>query len=124
MQSIMKLTTGKLAALVFLVGALALPVLPNSADAAESQATYEVENLNNSELKMTFDRAEVRIDAEGNATLKDHVTGKEQVLPKSSTDKNGDPREGDRNIQNHHSFNNSHICPMDFITDFTRYEYL
>lgn len=32
MQSIMKLTTGKLAALVFLVGALALPVLPNAAD--------------------------------------------------------------------------------------------
>ncbi|MEC0695966.1 hypothetical protein [Bacillus atrophaeus] len=34
MQSIMKLTTGKLAALVFLVGALALalPVLPNTAD--------------------------------------------------------------------------------------------
>ncbi len=78
--------------MVFLVGALALLVLPNAADAAESQATYEVENLNNSELKMTFDRAEVRIDAEGNATLKDHVTGEEQVLPKSSTDKNGDPR--------------------------------
>ncbi|MGZ9793938.1 Pathogenicity island protein [Bacillus atrophaeus] len=91
MQSIMKLTTVKLAALVFLVGALALPVLPNAADAAESQATYKVENLNNSELKMTFDRAEVRIDAEGNATLKDHVTGEEQILPKSSTDKNGDP---------------------------------
>ncbi|ARW08986.1 Pathogenicity island protein [Bacillus atrophaeus] len=91
MQSIMKLTTVKLATLVFLVGALALPVLPNAADAAESQATYKVENLNNSELKMTFDRAEVRIDAEGNATLKDHVTDEEQVLPKSSTDKNGDP---------------------------------
>ncbi|MBU5263562.1 Pathogenicity island protein [Bacillus atrophaeus] len=91
MQSIMKLTTVKLAALVFLVSALALPVLPNVADAAESQATYKVENLNNSELKMTFDRAEVRIDAEGNATLKDHVTGEEQILPKSSTDKNGDP---------------------------------
>ncbi|WP_406589485.1 Pathogenicity island protein [Bacillus atrophaeus] len=91
MQSIMKLTTVKLAALVFLVGALALPVLANAADAAESQATYKVENLDNSELKMTFDRAEVRIDAEGNATLKDHVTDEEQILPKSSTDKNGDP---------------------------------
>nr|WP_241779403.1 hypothetical protein [Bacillus atrophaeus] len=92
MQSIMKLTTGKLAALVFLVGALPLPVLPNAADAAESQATYKVENLNNNELKMTFNRAEVRIDAKGNATLKDHVTGEEQILPKSSTDQNGDPR--------------------------------
>lgn len=40
---------------------------------------------------MTFDRAEVRIDAKGNATLKDHVTGEEQILPKSSTDQNGDP---------------------------------
>ncbi|MEG8303599.1 Pathogenicity island protein [Bacillus halotolerans] len=91
MQRIMKLTTVKLAALVFLVGALVLPVLPNVADAAEPQATYKVENLNDSVLKMTFDHADVHIDADGNATLKDHVTGEEQVLPKSSTDKNGDP---------------------------------
>ncbi|MCC2115688.1 Pathogenicity island protein [Bacillus halotolerans] len=91
MQRIMKLTTVKLAALVFLVGALVLPVLPNAADAAEPQATYKVENLNDSVLKMTFDHADVHIDADGNATLKDHVTGEEQVLPKSSTDKNGDP---------------------------------
>ncbi|WP_442893231.1 Pathogenicity island protein [Bacillus sp. 0909A] len=88
---IIKLTKVKLAALVFLVGALALPVLPNFADAAESQATYKVENLNDSVLKMTFDHADVHIDADGNATLKDHVVGKEQVLPNSSTDKNGDP---------------------------------
>ncbi|CAI6330893.1 hypothetical protein C7M30_02220 [Bacillus subtilis] len=33
MQRIMKLTTVKLAALVFLVGALSLPVLPIAADA-------------------------------------------------------------------------------------------
>ncbi|MCY8620921.1 hypothetical protein MOD48_00640 [Bacillus spizizenii] len=87
----MKLTTVKLAALVFLLGALTLPVLPIAADAAESQATYKVENLNDSELKMTFDHADVHLDADGNASLKDHVTGEEQVLPKSSTDKNGDP---------------------------------
>ncbi|PLR88692.1 Pathogenicity island protein [Bacillus halotolerans] len=91
MMHIIKLTAVKLAALVFLVGALALPVLPNAAGAAESQATYKVENLNDSVLKMTFDHADVHIDADGNATLKDHVTGEEQVLPKSSTDKNGDP---------------------------------
>ena len=88
---IIKLTAVKLAALVFLVGALALPVFTNAAGAAESQATYKVENLNDSVLKMTFDHADVHIDADGNATLKDHVTGEEQVLPKSSTDKNGDP---------------------------------
>lgn len=62
----MKLTTVKLAALVFLVGALALPVLPNAADAAESQATYKVENLNDSELKMTFEHADVHIGTDGN----------------------------------------------------------
>lgn len=91
MQRIMKLTTVKLAALVFLVGALSFPVLPNTADAAESQATYKVENLNDSELKMTFNHANVHLDADGNAILKDHVTGEEQVLPKSLTDKNGAP---------------------------------
>ncbi|MEC1736411.1 Pathogenicity island protein [Bacillus mojavensis] len=91
MMHIIKLTAVKLAALVFLVGALALPVLPNAADAAESQATYKVENLNDSVLKMTFDHADIHIDADGNATLKDHVAGEEQVLPKNSTDKNGDP---------------------------------
>ncbi|AFI30680.1 hypothetical protein MY9_4148 [Bacillus sp. JS] len=90
MQRIMKLTTVKLAALVFLVGALALPVLPIAANATESQATYNIENLNDSELKMTFDHADVQL-ADGNAILKDHVTGEEQVLPRSSTDKNGDP---------------------------------
>lgn len=88
---LLKLTTVKLAALVFLLGALTLPVLPIAADAAESQATYKVENLNDSELKMTFDHADVHLDADGNVSLKDHVTGEEQVLPKSSTDKNGDP---------------------------------
>ncbi|NLS41527.1 Pathogenicity island protein [Bacillus subtilis] len=86
----MKLTTVKLAALVFLVGALSLPVLPIAANATESQATYNIENLNDSELKMTFDHADVQL-ADGNAILKDHVTGEEQVLPKSSTDKNGVP---------------------------------
>lgn len=91
MQSRMKLTAVKLAALVFLVGAFALPVLPHAAAAAESQATYKVENLNDSELKMTFNHADVHIDAKGNATLKDNITGEEQALPKSSTDKNGDP---------------------------------
>ncbi|MCM3227378.1 Pathogenicity island protein [Terribacillus saccharophilus] len=91
MQSIMKLNTVKLAAMVFLVGALALPVLPNAADAAESQASYEVENLNDSELKMTFENADVNVDSDGNATLKDNVTGAEEVLPKNSTDQNGDP---------------------------------
>ncbi|MCO4852460.1 MULTISPECIES: hypothetical protein [Bacillus] len=90
MQRIMKLTTVKLAALVILVGALSLPVLPNVVDATESQATYNVENLNDSELKMTFNHADVHLDADGNAILKDHVTGEEQVLPKSLTDKNGD----------------------------------
>ncbi|MEC0250489.1 hypothetical protein P4923_07490 [Bacillus halotolerans] len=35
---------------------------------------------------MTFDHADVQL-AEGNAILKDHVTGEEQVLPKSSTEK-------------------------------------
>ncbi|MFT3655224.1 hypothetical protein DALLNEIH_01648 [Bacillus sp. B01(2024)] len=91
MQSKMKLTAVKLAALVFLAGAFALPVLPHSAAAAESQATYKVENLNDSELKMTFNHADVHIDAKGNATLKDNITGEEQALPKSSADKNGDP---------------------------------
>lgn len=91
MQSRMKLTAVKLAALVFLAGAFALPVLPHAAAAAESQATYKVENLNDSELKMTFNHADVHIDAKGNATLKDNITGEEQALPKSSTDKNGDP---------------------------------
>lgn len=67
MQSKMKLTAVKLAALVFLVGAFALPVLPHAAAAAESQATYKVENLNDSELKMTFNHADVHIDAKGNA---------------------------------------------------------
>ena len=62
-----------------------------AAAAAESQATYKVENLNDSELKMTFNHADVHIDAKGNATLKDNITGEEQALPKSSTDKNGDP---------------------------------
>ncbi|WP_373371704.1 Pathogenicity island protein [Bacillus halotolerans] len=76
--------------MVFLVGALVLPVLPNAADAPESQATYKVENLNDSVLKMTFDHADVQL-ADGNAILKDHVTGEEQVLPKSSTDKNSGP---------------------------------
>ncbi|WP_439024628.1 Pathogenicity island protein [Bacillus halotolerans] len=76
--------------MLFLVGALALPVLPIAADAPESQATYKVENLNDSVLKMTFDHADVQL-ADGNAILKDHVTGEEQVLPKSSTDKNGGP---------------------------------
>ncbi|WP_372588349.1 Pathogenicity island protein [Bacillus halotolerans] len=76
--------------MLFLVGALALPVLPIAAKATESQATYKVENLNDSELKMTFDHADVQL-ADGNAILKDHVTGEEQVLPKSSTDNNGDP---------------------------------
>ncbi|MBI0441466.1 Pathogenicity island protein [Bacillus velezensis] len=91
MQSKMKLTAVKLAALVFLVGAFALPVLPHAAAAAESQATYKVENLNDSELKMTFNHADVHIDAKGNAILKDNITGEEQALPKSSADKNGDP---------------------------------
>ncbi|OBA03413.1 Pathogenicity island protein [Bacillus subtilis] len=90
MQRVMKLTTVKLAALVFLVGALSLPVLPIAANATESQATYKVENLNDSELKMTFEHADVHIDTDGNATLKNHVTDEEQILPKSSTDKNGD----------------------------------
>nr|WP_234698024.1 Pathogenicity island protein [Bacillus sp. F56] len=90
MQRIMKLTTVKLATLVFLVGALSLPVLPIAANATESQAIYNIENLNDSELKMTFDHADVQL-ADGNAILKDHVTGEEQVLPKSSTDKNGVP---------------------------------
>lgn len=72
--------------MLFLVGALVLPVLPNATDAAEPQATYKVENLNDSVLKMTFDHADVQL-AEGNAILKDHVTGEEQVLPKSSTEK-------------------------------------
>ncbi|WP_411801165.1 Pathogenicity island protein [Bacillus halotolerans] len=76
--------------MLFLVGALALPVLPIAADAPESQATYKVENLNDSVLKMTFDHADVQL-ADGNAILKDYVTGEEQVLPKSSTDKNGGP---------------------------------
>ena len=40
---------------------------------------------------MTFNHADVHIDAKGNATLKDNITGEEQALPKSSTDKNGDP---------------------------------
>lgn len=91
MQSRMKLTAVKLAALVFLAGAFALQVLPHAAAAAESQATYKVENLNDSELKMTFNHADVQIDAKGNATLKDNITGEEQALPKSSADKNGDP---------------------------------
>ncbi|MCR6595418.1 Pathogenicity island protein [Bacillus halotolerans] len=39
---------------------------------------------------MTFDHADVQL-ADGNAILKDHVTGEEQVLPKSSTDKNSGP---------------------------------
>ena len=52
MQSRIKLTAVKLAALVFLAGAFALPVLPHAAAAAESQATYKVENLNDSELKI------------------------------------------------------------------------
>ncbi len=65
MQSRMKLTAVKLAALVFLAGAFALPVLPHAAAAAESQATYKVENLNDSELKMTFNHADVHIDAKG-----------------------------------------------------------
>ncbi|CAF1886333.1 hypothetical protein NRS6185_02834 [Bacillus subtilis] len=33
---------------------------------------------------MTFDHADVHIDVEGNTTLKDHVTGEKQILPKRS----------------------------------------
>ncbi|MFS0656465.1 Pathogenicity island protein [Bacillus sp. 179-C3.3 HS] len=91
MSSKLKSTFIKLAASLFLISALALPTLPKDANATKSQATYQVENLNDSELKMTFHHASVHIDSKGNAILEDKITNEKQVLPKKSTDKNNHP---------------------------------
>ncbi|WP_448012631.1 Pathogenicity island protein [Bacillus pumilus] len=91
MNNKLKSTLIKLAASLFLMSAVALPISPKDANATKSQATYKVENLNDSELKMTFDHADVHIDSKGNAILEDQITNEKQVLPKTSTDKNDHP---------------------------------
>jgi hypothetical protein len=85
-------------ALVFLVGAFALPVLPHAAAAAESQATYKVENLNELSFRVALPLASIWTSAWLNVIFSSLslrfstlYTGEEQALPKSSADKNGDP---------------------------------
>lgn len=62
---------------------------------------------------MTFDHADVHIDVEGDAPLKDHVTGEKQFLPKRSINKNIVP------VTLVQKINKRHVWNLDICIYFT-----